>query len=216
MGRHALITSRSGTPAAGRPQFHNRNERLARRGRAGDRSRANIAPTPPGTPPLSATTNRAMRASSVIVSSVLRLLGFSKSKRIGRYLRRRGGAPDPGDLDAPAGPPFAVCRPYWREGPVNLPRARRCHTPLFPRSVLLHHRAGVAAPGSIDVAGRTNRMIWAWVDTDPDDNDAPAGWVSYKYLAWPLSRSRLNPDNSCAYDRLTNGFLISPPIGAIS
>jgi len=100
-----------------------------------------------------------MRASSVIVSSVLRLLGFSKSKRIGRYLRCRGGGPDPGDLDAPAGPPFAVCRPYWREGPVNLPRARRCHTPLFPRSVLLHHRAGVAAPGSIDVAGRTNRMI---------------------------------------------------------
>ena len=99
---------------------------------------------------------------------------------------------------------------------MNLPRARRCHTPLFPRSVLLHHRAGVAAPGSIDVAGRTNRMIWAWVDTDPDDNDAPAGWVSYKYLAWPLSRSRLNPNNSCAYDRLTNGFLISPPIGAIS
>ena len=145
----------------------------------------------------------------MIVWSVLRLLDFSKSKRIGRYLRCRGGGPDPGDLDAPAGPPFAVCRPYWREGPVNLPRARRCHTPLFPRSVLLHHRAGVAAPGSIDVAGRTNRMIWAWVDTDPDDNDAPAGWVSYKYLAWPLSRSRLNPDNSCAYDRLTNGFLIS-------
>jgi hypothetical protein len=86
--------------------------------------------------------------------------------------------------------------------------------PLFPRSVLLHHRAGVAAPRSIDVAGRTNRMIWAWMDTDLDDNDAPAGWVSYKYLAWPLSRSRLNPDNSCAYDRLTNGFLISPPIGA--
>ena len=171
---------------------------------------------PPGTPPLSATTNRAMRASSVIVSSVLRLLGFSKSKRIGRYLRCRGGGPDPGDLDAPAAPPFAVCRAILAGRPREPAASAPVPHATLPEIGVLHHRAGVAAPGSIFVAGRTNRMIWAWVDTDPDDNDAPAGWVSYKYLAWPLSRSRLNPDNSCAYDRLTNGFLISPPIGAIS
>ena len=82
--------------------------------------------------------------------AALGFLEIEENWKVFTLPRRRG--PDPGDLDAPAGPPFTACRPYWREGPVNLSRARRCHTPLFPRSVLLHHRAGVAAPGSIAAA----------------------------------------------------------------
>src|SRR5947209_16151141 len=56
---------------------------------------------------ISATTNRAMRASSVIVSSVLRLLGFSKSKRIGRYLRCRRSEEHTSELQSRQ---YLVCR----------------------------------------------------------------------------------------------------------